>query len=640
MNAALAALLRGNQLRARRGYREWLEAEVTIPEGQHERQLYSCDTRPWVAAVIPYMEHYRKSWIAACPRTGKTLLAVGYGLWRAEEYGEAIQIVGPEEAIVADLWKDKIERILLATPRLAATLPPRYEPRQTVQRRYALQNGAVIRVVYNPDSIRSYDSACLVATEAAAFPETADEADMITLAQRRQNDHPGGGRQVFESTHTRDTTRFATEVRRGTNSALHCPCQHCGEYFEAGARGTVHGWDVETKDAVTAYLVCPLCGATIDEAERPAMLRQIRVVHRNPGADSFSITVNWFHTRTTIQEVGLAEWENAHNPSLTTLRDLLQNIYSVPVTLADEVGDVANIAEFSKELIHSRVMGYPAGDVPPGVAYTVAAIDCQKEWLYWAVFGYGNDGTLFYLDWGTTQTVPYEHQGHVAPTTEMVVKALDETYAIVAAFNPLSVWVDTSYKAEASDLPIIRAWCARYTNTHAIAGRGTTEFSRIKEAQELPAQLRDFMRPATQDSGQVLWFLDVDRLKTTLLNKFLIPRGEKGGVCLPADATTKSQNMITRHLTAEKPEVRRTKTGIEIMKWVKVKGRNDMLDLSAYGLAGCMMHAAFRRHAPTEQDEAVEAAAPVSVAPRPPAPTQQATRTQRPARRRGEALGF
>lgn len=631
MNPALSALLSGNELRARRGLRDWMEQEVTVPEGQHERQLYSCDTRPWVAAVIPYLERYLKSWIAACPRTGKTLLAAGYMLWRVCEFGDTAQIVGPEEAIVADLWKDKIEKIMRATPRMESFLSPKYEPKLTVQRRYALTNGGIIRCVYNPDSIRSYDSSCLFATEAASFSETSDEADMITLAQRRQNDHPGGGRQLFESTHTRDTTRFAEEVRRGTDSRLYCPCPHCSEYFEAGARGTIEGWDVDSRDDVEAYMVCPACGGVIDESNRRGMLQSIRVTHKNESAEAFSVTVNWFHTRTTIQEVGLAEWDNAHNPSLTTLRDLLQNIYSIPVKLEDEMGDLSNLGEFTKELIHSRIMSYESGNVPPGVAFTVGAIDCQKDWLYWAVFGMGNDGTLYYLDWGTTQIVPYEHQGQVAATAEMVLRGLNETYALLSAYNPLSIWVDTSYKAEASDVPIIRRWCCKYSNLYAIAGRATTEFSRMKESRELPQHIRDFMRPSIQDDGMTLWFLDVDRLKTMLLNRFLIPRGEKGGVCLPSDSTTKSSNMITRHLTAEKPEIRNTKTGIEIIKWKKVKGRNDLLDLSAYGTAGCILHAAFRKDQEHPGEE-------TPVQQERPQKKQKQKRVRRPARSSG--FGF
>lgn len=597
MNKALSALLSGFSLRKRRGLREWMEQELTIPEGQLRGQLYRCDSRPWVAAIMPYLEGYKKIWIAACPRTGKSLLGVGYGLWRVCEFGDSAQFVGSEEVIIKEFFKDKAELILLDNPRLAGLLPPKYEPKQTTGRTLRLQNGGVIRLIYNPASIRSYDASCLVATEVSQFRETRDEGDMITLAQRRQDDHHGG-LQFFESTQTRDTTRFAKEIRGGTDSRLLCPCPHCGHYFEAGIRATIKGWDVKERADVKPYMQCPECAGEITEKDRPRMLKKIRVEHRRPDAESFSITINWFHAKKSLQEVGLAEWTNKNEKSLDSIRDLFQNIYSLPITLEMENPEAETADCITKDMILARVSGYPSGGVAPGCEFTVAAIDCQKSWLYWLVLGYGADTSTYWLDWGTSQIVPYEHQGKITATKDMVLRTLDETYRMVSGFNPLSVWVDTSYKSEASDAHIIREWCGRFNNVFPIAGRAATEFYKMKNIQQdLPPQVLDYLKPSIQTTGQALWFLNADRLKTSLQNKFCFPRDAAGGVYFPRDTVERGAGIILRHLTAEKPERVRSRTGLEVIRWKPTSKRNDLWDCSNYAYAGCLLHAAIRRQA-------------------------------------------
>lgn len=599
MNRALRTLLDGFRIRRRRGLREWLEAEMTVPEGALQGQRYRCDSRPWVAALIPYLEQHRQIWLAAVPRTGKSLLGAGIGGYHADEFRESVQIVGPEERITIGFYQDKIERAFTANPRLRSLFPAKYGAAKRPDDDIRLTNGAVLRLRFNPKSIRSYDASCLICTEASMMKETSDETDTLTLAQRRQDDHRGGY-QFFESTMTRAGNRFAREIKAGTDSRLHCACPGCGEYFEAGARGEadeegggikrwyVQGWDVENRGNVDAYICCPHCERKITDADRPGMLKAIRVVHTNPSAHAFSVTVNWFHTKWTVQDVGLAEWDLKRQWNLENLRNLMQNLYCLPVSGNDEVAPGDGAREITMEVLTARARtNYRKGDVPGGIAHIVGSIDVQKSWLYWQVLGAGERGN-YLINYGVTEIVPKALQKQVQPTEEMVTGALQESYDMLMAYNPAGVGLDVSYKHEASERPIVKKWANQFDNIYQIAGREHYQQQRMtKDARRLPAEVRDYFKCFRQEVGHPLYFLDVDKLKDIVLARMLYSLDAEGRFFFPSDTVQINNSWIFRHFMAERPVIKKTRYGQLQATWEKKPGvtRNDQWDLLIYNYA-------------------------------------------------------
>lgn len=598
MNCALRSLLEGFRLRRRRSLREWLESELTVPEGALQGQLYRCDSRPWVAAILPYLEQYRRCWLAAVPRSGKSLLGAGVAGYHIDETRESVQIIGPEERITVEFYQDKLERAFIANPRLHGLYPAKYGAAKKPDDIIRLNNGAVLRLRFNPRSIRSYDASCLVCTEASMMKETGDEADTITLAQKRQDDHRGGY-QFFESTQTRSCSRFAREVKAGTDSRLHCPCPHCGEYFEAGARGEVdaesgglkkwflQGWDVQERSAVLAHICCPHCGGEITDAHRPGMLKKIRVVHSNQDAAAFSVTVNWFHTKWTAQDVGLVEWDLKNQWNLDSLRNLMQNLYCLPVSDEDEYDPGEESREITLDLLSARARTkYRKGDMPEGVMHVAASIDVQKDWLYWQVLAYGERG-YFLVDYGVTEIVPGELQRKMQPSEEMVTDALQNTYETLMAFNPGGIGLDVSYKHQASERPIVKRWANQYDNIYQVAGREHYQQQRLtKDSKRLPAEVRDFFKCHRQQAGRPLYFLDVDKVKDLVQAHLLYPLDALGRFFFPSDVVQINNNWVFRHFMAERPVIKKSRGELRAT-WEKKPGkhRNDQWDLLVYNYA-------------------------------------------------------
>lgn len=614
------------QVVEKRSLSQWMTEELVIPEGDCKGQLYDLETRSFAKLLVDAVGQYRQLWISASPRTGKSLWALGVGLWRVCEYGESVQVIAPDQKIVWDFFKDKIEPALLSNPRLAALLPAGYEPTESAKPTLRFRNGGVLRLIFNPATIRSYDAICTIGTEASLFQETRDEADIVSLAFARMADHPNDSLAVMESTPSRTSTRMAQEVKRGTNSMLVCPCPHCNESFEVGARETISGWDVETEDLIDCHIVCPHCKARIDESHRAGMLRNVSLVHRTPTAKAFSATINWFHGKTTFEDVGLSEWKHKHSPSLTTLRDLYQRIYALPVSDEMEQPEIST-TRVTKELLIERMAGYKSGEVPTQALFCTAAIDVQQKWLYTCVQAHDSNGGVYWIDWSAVEIVPYELQKQMAATPQMVLNALEAAYQEVSKFNPVMIFCDSSYKHDSTEIPLVRQWCAKYSNVSAIAGRAHSEMTRMdKISNELPAQVRDFIQIRPQPNKQLLWFLDVDRLKSSLSNRILMPKGSAGGVYFPSDLTEKGRDWLIRHLLSEEPHSVRGRNGMMLTRWEPIKGmgRNDLWDCSTYAYASGLFVLAAKGITPAmpqTQQKAKPKEAPQKKQNQPPAPT-------------------
>jgi phage terminase large subunit GpA-like protein len=572
--------------------------EYIIPEGPYRSTLFSTFGREWQRPIIDVIdsEKYHSILICAVPRLGKSTLANAYLLWRLFEYGESTQLLLPTQVLANSFFKDKLESSISENPRLAKHLPSTYIQGGTLKHIIRYNNGAVLRNIYSSNQIRSYDSQTLVVSEAAQFASVAgNESDIITLAIKRQADHKHHGLVFMESTPTVDTARFHREIKLGTDSHLEVACPFCGKYFEAGKRAYffMNESETENESELNPYIKCPSCEKHIEEKHREEMQNTVKIIHKNDNATSFSISIDWFFAKLTMNDLAIAEFRNKHNQTIDSVRNLYQNFYAMPTNEKIEQPEKV-INGISKEQILERAGAFESGVIPDKVKFIVGSVDIQKCWLYWLIVGFDENMTGHIIDYSVVDIVPLEMQGSVQPTPQMLVNSLNTAYSELQKYNPVSIWVDTSYKHEASEIPIIRNWASSYTNVFSIAGRSHTEFVRIdKQSNQIPAQCRDFMMPKVQEgSAQILWFLDVDRIKSMLRDKISMPINAQGGFVFPKNIMEKGRNWLIQHFTTEEPKLVASKFGMKTITWIKQgKRRCDLFDCCVYAMAGGMLYA-------------------------------------------------
>jgi phage terminase large subunit GpA-like protein len=400
--------------------------------------------------------------------------------------------------------------------------------------------------------------------------------------------------------------------------------------IEAGAREHMAGWDTDHESDIDCHIVCPKCSGRIDESHRTAMQKLCIVQHRRPDAKVFSVSISWFHSSKTMAEVGELEWRLKNSPSLNILRDLYQNVYSIPVSQADESPKQVS-SRVTKETLIERRANYASGTIPPSIVATIGAMDIQKKWGYTALLGVDASMSVYWLDWTAFELVPRELQQTMDATPAMVLEGIENAYQALMKHSPRAVWVDASYKHSSSDVPLIREWCKKYSNIFQVAGRSNTQFSKINAKMSLPAGVRDYMQPRQQEGGQTLFFLDVDRLKSSLADKMKYAPNSPGGVYFPKDLHEKGRSWLMDHLTNEEPKMVTTRQGVNVIKWEPsrwARSRNDLWDCSVYAFAGALLYQGINQQAFVKP--AVVAKPQPKFSPRP----------QLPRRQRFQALGF
>lgn len=599
------------QVGERRPFARWIEEEVVIPEGECAGQPFRWEERPWTRILAEAMEDRREVWLCAVPRLGKSLYAFSWLLWRGCEHRDPVQLVVPSEDIGLDAIGDKVEPILFTSPTLRRLVPVGYtRGAKQLQRLLRFRSGGALRTVYNPDTMRGYESRAMMVTEASReeFNKTKNEADVIKMAIRRQDEFRGG-LQFYESTPTRPDSRFQQGIAEGTDSRIHCPCPHCGVYFDPGARACLKGWRVEADDespdandevadmpesAVRGHVECPHCRGRIEEKHRPAMRARGRLVHTHPDRAVLSVTVDWWHAKHTIQDVALAEHRLARKPDVSDLRDLLQNFYATPVSEEDERGedDRPGLAVTSETLV-MRAAGHARGARPAQALALCGSIDVQKKWLYHMLLGIDANGGLYVVDYGSVEIVPYAEQRMRDPDESEVVGALNRAYAELMRHQPeAGIWLDVNYKHVVSQMPVVRTWACERANVYQIVGKSDEDYARSRKSlTEIPPALRSYMGPWLDADGNDVWRLNVDLLKELLWAKYSFPIGAAGGFHLPAG--TKPNQSLVRHLLSEEKTYIRNNRGGRVGRWQKKRGagRNDLFDCAVYAYAGALLFA-------------------------------------------------
>lgn len=585
----------GLTIRRERSFAEWSQAEMTIVEGAGAGLLFAA--RGWQALAMPFLHTYQHCWLCTPPRSGKTVLSVAYALYRAIECGENVQVGAPSQELATAFWFEKFQPAIVANHRLKKQIAFD-ETLTTLKTLYRFRSGGSIRVVYNPKQIRSYDAAALVATEAATFTETATEADTLTLMQKRLDDWPGQGHQLFESTQRDDLTRFAREITAGTDSRLHCRCR-CLKWFEAGAR-TTFLW-MENDQPIEPVIVCPHCGRRWREKERARLLKHTKIVHTHPNAPTFTLTVNWLHTKRTFAELAALEKRYKDLGEVMVLRDILQNYYSAPTAKSEELKYLASAVLVSREgLLQHRAPQLRKNILPAGAIFCTGAIDVQRDWLYIVLLAVDAAGSLYLVKYETVKILEREQQGQgLIASPERVIAALTEAHTRLGAYNPAHIWVDVSYKSAASQAPIITQWAATQPNVYKIRGRTERQIETMKLKAALPPGMANLVRPQRQPDGTIDVFLNTTQLKNQLSAMMLRAPTAKETFYLPGDmdVTAAGDNALLLHLTSEEPLAKRDGT-IDWQKRFGHTGRNDWWDCCVYAYAGILFEKALHPPVP------------------------------------------
>ena len=382
----------------------YLDAKTSAEPGK-----YSSARTPY---TIQWQNSANCSWVKQCTviagtQLGKTETLNNVLGFAVHQDPAPAMVVMPRNPDVRLATQRRIMPMILASPALRAELTEHEHDVKNVE--IAFRRSIIyVRSSQSPADLASVPVRYLLADEVDKFPKwSGDEAAPLDLARERQKTFWNSIAFVTTTPTTRDATGWS-EYEDGDQRAYHVPCPECNGYqvLEFGQVSYPEGAtarDVERGEAVVVY-ACKLCGVTIPDNAKPAMLTAGVWV---PKAFTFE---EWIATG---QAADREPHRSYHLPSLYSpwltwadmaaqwlkSKDKAQRLQNwVNSWLAEPWEDKVDAPTLT-DIDNAKVAGWThvSGKIPAGVLVATAGADVQKDGIWAVVRGWGWNGQTWLL---------------------------------------------------------------------------------------------------------------------------------------------------------------------------------------------------------------------------------------------------
>jgi phage terminase large subunit GpA-like protein len=450
--------------------------------------------------------------------------------------------------------------MIRSTPALRAVVRGRRAPRgaheaeSTMLEKVYPGGSLILAGAGTPNSFQGVSARRAVADEFARFPDL-DEGDSLTLIRNRTRAHYDGLVALISTPlfvdDKLDVGWKSTDQRR-----WHVRCESCGaESFVSWQDSSRFYVTFENKDAETARLTCPGCGAKYDEAARRRLVSAGRWI---PTATPASPGARGYHVPATISLLGgvtlaglVARWLEAREAGPAALQAFIQTSLAEPWEIRGKRLEVGALS--------SRLEDF-GGKVPAPVVCLTAGVDVQIDRLEVTVTGWGRGMESWIVD---AYNVPGDPS---APEVqEALLAALDERYphADGYALPILASAIDAGYLPERVAKPLAFRRPRRLFAVKGVGGRHG-EKSILKFKQGEPPVL-----------------LNVDNLKHEVAYGLELSAPGPGYCHL--NRAVCDEDWLSQ-LTSEHRETRRL-GGVSRVVWVEDRAANHALDATVYARA-------------------------------------------------------
>lgn len=397
---------------------------------------------------------------------------------------------------------------------------------------------------------------------------------------------------------------------RGDRRRLYWPCPSCGEYFE----GDFHhlrwpGMEKPDDDghralgldpaeaALNCWMVCPV-GCVIEPSSRVDMLAKavwliegetitaagkINGTPRQSRIASFWVkgVAAAFSTWGQLVErylTALAEYETSGSETaLKTTVNVDQGLPYLPKA-ADRDASVA----IETLIARAESSAHPLLKAPGEACYLTAAVDVQANRFDVMVRAWGPRRESWIVDWhrifkAEDDTRPVDPANHAEDWQLIIDRVLKTTYPVLGDASRRAVVARVMIDSAGAKGVTAQAYafwrrCRKLGFANRILlGKGTASTTAPRIAERLPDTNRKDRKAKAR--GEVpVWFFQTDMLKDEIDLQLQVMHPGEGYVHLsPELLNPNAPHPFFEELTAEE----RTPAG----KWVKVKDRNEVLDL-------------------------------------------------------------
>jgi phage terminase large subunit GpA-like protein len=557
---------------------------MTLLEWAEQRRMLSPEANALAAeaggpvryssALTPY--HREPMLALSDPRTeyvvckfpsqdGKTEILNNFIGWKIDTEPGPMLVLQPTKEM-AEAWsKDRLAPMIRDTKELTGKVrDARSRDSENTILHKKFPGGHLSAVGSNsPAGLASRPIRDVVADEVDRCARSAGtEGDSLRLAFRRTTTFRKGKKLLISSPTIRKASRIDAEYTLGTQEEWLVPCPHCQEqqFLIWGGPDLDYGLKWERDQPETAHYVC-INGCVIEEHHKGWMIERGTWVAKNP--DAGPRRRSFWKSALTSNLVSWAklvyEWSEVQGKP----EELQQFVNTVLCELWDPIEG----EEIGADGLLARLgVGYPEGGaVPDGVAVLTRSVDTQGDRLETAVWGWGEGEEAWLLEHDLIVGDP----STTAPWKELTA-ILKRRYRTVSGVElaPRVTFIDSGGHATQE--------VYSYTKTRNGAG-----VFAIKGANTEGAPL--LSKPTRNNSARAILYLVGSFTGKESLMRRLSGIHEPGPrfIHLPADLDGEQVAQFTR----ERLITRVQKGGKRKRVW-ETLGRNEMIDLYVYALAG------------------------------------------------------
>lgn len=619
------SFLEGARPRAVRGYLEWAEAELRIPDGPYKGLRFEADRQPFVRLWLRELERgvYRRRVFVGPQQCGKSLVALGipllYGVFELRE----TTVCGvPDANMVRDKWSVDLLPMIEASS-YAGLLPLKGPGSRggVVTDSVSFLNGVTLRFMTGGggDKARAgFTGRILCVTEVDGFDErggASKEANKLKQLEGRLRAYGEGvgilPEETLECTVTDEAGTTWREYLDGTASRLAMPCEHCGAFVTLGREDLV-GWEdarsvLEAREL--ARFVCCGCKQPWTEEGRRAAARDSVLVHEGQWVDErgvvqgepkatdtlgfrVSAVDNLFKT---MGDLGVEEWRARKSPDEEGAeREMRQWVWAVPTELAKrEDVPLSKVALLGRQLQPER------GVCPRGTVVLGVGLDLGRHFGHYVMAAGNAEDGGHVAHYGVLEV-----QGAalgdaravklvIGEAVELFMQGLEREDGGKQGLGALVIdrgWMTDVVAAE------VYAWRKKGVPVFACKGFGATE--RGGNAMYAPPKARkennrylflgeDCFEERRGWSAPPLLNADMDAWKTRVMQGWAMELGEPMGWSLFPVGHAREHGRFVNHLLAER-KVEEFKVGkAPLVYWERVRHENHFLDAMTLGAIGC-----------------------------------------------------
>ena len=489
------------------------------------------------------------SWMSSA-QVGKTEVLLNIIGCFVENDPSPILVLQPTQKPMAEAFsKDRLAPMFRDTPCLTGLIEHKGRTGgDTILHKGFPGGHLTIAGANSPSNLASRPIRIVLADEIDRYPESAGaEGDPLALAEKRTTTF-WNRKIVRTSTPTiSGMSRIEASFLEGDQRHYEVPCPHCSAYQKLKWSNVVFDkLDDKSPDYKTVHYECGHCHAPIEEVEKRGMLLAGQWVADAPFAGHASFHISALYSPWMKWKDVVKEWHQARGDH-----------ERMKVWTNTVLGEV--FREEAREISHAPLLDKrEAYECPDSVLLVTVTVDVQETRL-----------ELLAVGWGISEE-----------SWELEHRVINGDTTLGSVWDDLRSYLTTTKWKRDDGAVLGIAGCGIDSGYQT---KMVYEFARKTKGRLFVLKGVDGERPIFSSAqrmknGVDLYSVGVSPAKDVLFGRIMNPGPAR------LHFSTRCDEEFFLQLTAEKAIIKR-KRGFDVREWVKIRPRNEILDLYVYALA-------------------------------------------------------